>query len=437
MNLALLERAINPCPVVDCEDYEKYPPLTDKKFFRIEGIGQRMRIRDAFVFAFVRFDNSQNPFVDIYLRDDSLEDKSFQRFVICDGMCLSEEKEKRLLAYCRYRSLYINDSDMALFNFAVPRHFPQWNYAENAFEDIGEAIEYIYYVSHPGPREILYKAGFINIVYYLDWYESYNAIGTTPQAIIGHDVPLRLLRIFNQQNFTEFFLEEEQIERAVKVYSKFSGYIGKDYPSMGQWLYLDGLLSRGLTDKKEFCRSLYNRLSKVDLEWIPSKGIVDNYFCFLELRDRLGLNNKIKLPEPKKLEESLQRLESLEENRRYERLFSKRLKKDAPYYEYTGKDYMVVFPKSPDDLFTEALALKNCLNNYFDRHAYGYTTILFIRKKEAPDVPFVAMEISDNEILQVRAVCNTSPSQDVWDFVAEYAKAKFLIYLDEETFFAG
>ena len=32
MNLALLERAINPCSVVDCEDCEKYPLLTDKKF---------------------------------------------------------------------------------------------------------------------------------------------------------------------------------------------------------------------------------------------------------------------------------------------------------------------------------------------------------------------------------------------------------------------
>jgi hypothetical protein len=422
MNLALLERVINPCSVVDCEDCEKYPLLTDKKFFMIEGIGQRMRIRDVFVFVFVRFDNSQNPFVDIYLRDDSLEDKSFQRFVICDGMCLSEEKEKRLLAYCRYRSLYINDSDMALFNYAVARYFPQWNYGENVFEDIGEAIEYVYFVSHPGPKEILYKAGFNNIVYYLDSYESYNMIGTTPQAIIGHNVSLRLLRIFNQPVFTEYFLEEDQIERAVQVYSAFSGYIGNEFPTMGQWLYLDGLYFRGMTDKSEFSRTIYNYLKSVDTFWIKSKAIVDTYFCFLELRESMGLVNKIKIPKPTELEEVLRRLETIKENKKYERLYQIRVRRDAVWYEYSGEKYMVVFPKTPDDIFLEALSLRNCLGNYYERHANCQTTILFIRKKEEPDKPFVAMEVTGGRIIQVRAAFNREPDQSVLDFVTEYAK---------------
>ena len=426
-----IERMMIPCPVVDCGDYEKYPPASDSELSEMKSVYWCVP-RDAVIYINVCVNKGQAPYVDVYVWDSMLCDKSYERFIICEGMCLPEDLEKKLIEYSRYRNLYISDKNKAALSYDIVRYFPRWNYDEHIFADIGEALEYIYFVSHSGPREILYKAGLCNIGAYLDQYETYNVIGTTPQSIIGHDVPLKLLRILNQPSYTDYFLDEEFLERAVMVYSHYSGYIGKTYPSLGQWLYLDGLFFRGMVAKDEFSRPLYNYLESIDKCWVASKAIVDKYFCFLEMRESMDLVSKIKIPEPGSLEKALRRLETIRENRKYDRLYRIRARRDAAWYEYSDENYIVVFPKTPDDIFMEALALRNCLDNYYERHANCQTTIVFLRKKEEPDKPYVAMEVASGRIIQVRAACNMQPEPPVIDFVIKYAKEKNLYYNHDE-----
>ena len=82
------------------------------------------------------------------------------------------------------------------------------------------------------------------------------------------------------------------------------------------------------------------------------------------------------------------------------------------YLEYSDKDYLVVVPKTPQDVVEEATAQKNCLRSYLSRIKEGATKVVFIRKKEEPDKSYVTVEVRDNHIVQVKGYCNSNPRND-------------------------
>lgn len=76
-------------------------------------------------------------------------------------------------------------------------------------------------------------------------------------------------------------------------------------------------------------------------------------------------------------------------------------------YEFSAGEYQIVAPKSIDDILYEGDTLHHCVNktdNYFDRIASKESHILFLRKKENPEVPFYTLEAEpDGTIRQKRA----------------------------------
>ena len=76
-------------------------------------------------------------------------------------------------------------------------------------------------------------------------------------------------------------------------------------------------------------------------------------------------------------------------------------------YEFSAGEYQIVAPKSIDDILNEGDTLHHCVNNtdnYFDRIASKESYILFLRKKENPEVPFYTLEVEpDGTIRQKRA----------------------------------
>ena len=66
----------------------------------------------------------------------------------------------------------------------------------------------------------------------------------------------------------------------------------------------------------------------------------------------------------------------------------------------------------------------HCVGNYVPQVAKGSTVILFIRRKESPDKPYVTVEVKKNKIVQVRGFGNKNPESDVTDFVEQFKRAK-------------
>ena len=90
----------------------------------------------------------------------------------------------------------------------------------------------------------------------------------------------------------------------------------------------------------------------------------------------------------------------------------------------------IVVPASSEDLVKDGQALNHCVGNYASRVAAGESLILFVRKAEAPDVPFYTLELKPDKnhctVVQCRTFRNASYDQDpsikafVEGFVAEY-----------------
>lgn len=95
---------------------------------------------------------------------------------------------------------------------------------------------------------------------------------------------------------------------------------------------------------------------------------------------------------------------------------------EAAWFE--GEDYLVRIPELPQDLIWESEELHHCVRTYVDRVIEGRTQICFLRRREAPDIPFVTMEIVDSVLIQVKAKFNTKAPADAQNFIRKWAERK-------------
>lgn len=70
--------------------------------------------------------------------------------------------------------------------------------------------------------------------------------------------------------------------------------------------------------------------------------------------------------------------------------FNKRLRK---MYEFSYGDLCIVVPGSTEKIIMEGRTLKHCVGGYAARHFNDKVTILFLRHKRRPNVPFCTIEI--------------------------------------------
>ncbi len=83
---------------------------------------------------------------------------------------------------------------------------------------------------------------------------------------------------------------------------------------------------------------------------------------------------------------------------RFERLQKK--------YAFEDEEFFIRAPYDAEEIIVEGKALKHCVGGYAERHAKGATTILFLRRKEWPAVPYVTIEMDGNEIRQIHGYRN-------------------------------
>lgn len=76
------------------------------------------------------------------------------------------------------------------------------------------------------------------------------------------------------------------------------------------------------------------------------------------------------------------------------------------WMEWEKDGLLIRLPIDGDELTAEGAYLHHCVGGYVDRMANGKTTILLIRKVEAPDTPFYTLEWLDGRVQQCRTTHN-------------------------------
>ena len=93
------------------------------------------------------------------------------------------------------------------------------------------------------------------------------------------------------------------------------------------------------------------------------------------------------------------------------------------YMKTKADDYLMILPESKEDFNREGRENHNCVGgSYFDKMLQRKCTILFLRKKEEPDKAFCTVEMDGDRVVQCRAVRNSTPPEEVTDFMQRYSR---------------
>ena len=76
--------------------------------------------------------------------------------------------------------------------------------------------------------------------------------------------------------------------------------------------------------------------------------------------------------------------------------YAERYKVLCDRFAYVGAEYIIVVPEKPSDIVNEGKNQRNCVGGYANRHIDGATTILFMRRAEAPTESYVTLEIKED-----------------------------------------
>ena len=109
---------------------------------------------------------------------------------------------------------------------------------------------------------------------------------------------------------------------------------------------------------------------------------------------------------------------------RNKKAFDKQQKERVEKYELTGEKFCIRMPKDLKEIVTEGHILDHCVSGYVNRHAIGETNIIFLRKKDAEDIPFYTIEIRDGRVIQIHGKHNRWLGNDpeAIPFVYEWLK---------------
>ena len=89
------------------------------------------------------------------------------------------------------------------------------------------------------------------------------------------------------------------------------------------------------------------------------------------------------------------------------------LKERRLKYEFELDGLKIVFPATGAAIRREGKTLDHCVGGYADRHLNGTLTILFLRRSDRPEMPYVTIEMDGNQLRQIHGYKNeTKPCAD-------------------------
>lgn len=275
--------------------------------------------------------------------------------------------------------------------------------------DSYEYLQILYQWTKSKSIELLYKAGFTNIVWNRakgEGSQSINWRGKTLNKILkAPPAEVKRLRKFNP---TIGELERWKEAKAI-------------LPELDP-KYLPLVCGYGTATALREISEVTNPYKA--LEYIQSRGITAR-----DYRDHVDLvvktdqrqNNKTMYPddffaEHDRLTALLQEIGDKEKTEAMAKVAEKIEK-----LSYSSGAYIIIPAKCPADLVKESRCLSHCVKTYTDRIAGGRTYIFFIRAKDYPEVPFYTLELSPKlEVIQCRGDHNCSPTEEVKKFVTEW-----------------
>lgn len=231
--------------------------------------------------------------------------------------------------------------------------------------------------------------------------------------------PLRKILISSNKNRSCNFLKTYLIcppNKKELILQLGEGYLKKliDSSVGGTYRsYLDDLVSNISIDNIKTIRALIDK-------YRISRYIFSDYFKYIKLRKELHKSTPAFPESSYELSRLCSEFEKEERLLRNKKPFNNENRK---HLEYEGEGMIVKLPHNGAELILEGESLHHCVGGYIENVRTGHTNIVFLRKKDNPDVPFYTVELNkDNKLIQIRGLQNTPPTDEVRYFLERYLK---------------
>ena len=86
--------------------------------------------------------------------------------------------------------------------------------------------------------------------------------------------------------------------------------------------------------------------------------------------------------------------------------YARRKAKLEKKYGFAMDGYVIRAPMDKDEILAEGRKLQHCVGGYADRHMSGAVTILFMRKAQKPNEPWLTIEMNGNSLVQIHGFRN-------------------------------
>ena len=280
-------------------------------------------------------------------------------------------------------------------------------------------------------KEMLYKAGLDELAAHIDEIDELN-LGAKKPSDIYDGLTMKVLRSVNCAAGADLVSRAENRIFIKELNQKFPDLF-EDKLNDAQCRYLATLISGDLT-VGEAGRLFRSR--KSDLAFIRSRS---TYYVFMAME-----RNNMRFSELRKIfssmdpiyENYIKSVNDPEDNRalkqleyylilhreEYDRQIRRANRKRDYDWQERGEKYIVRFPQTINDFCRESIYMQNCLMTYVEAMIKNDTTILFMRRADDVNKPFITIEVYHGELMQAyrRFNVDCTPEEAAW--IRDYCK---------------
>ncbi|MBR1852368.1 MAG: PcfJ domain-containing protein [Lachnospiraceae bacterium] len=332
----------------------------------------------------------------------------YRRFAIHPGYVWSREDEYCFEVWCLdNRACYYNYEQFDEVYRVYAEAHPEWH-LQRYFTKAVRLLDHIYHCTvRNTSKEMLYKAGLDELAAAVSGMDEVDLLSTSPQELY-EGLTMRTLRAMNCKDGA--LLVQEHGRRAfVKILQEKYPRIFEVPMNDAQCRYLQRLIDGDLTVQEAGRLYLARRkdlyhiwnLSQYELFLLKEKNWedLDKIAAIDPMYEKLVAKAKGDKGRYGK-ELSQLRYYLLEHREEYDKVIRRANRQRPADWQERNRDYIVRYPQTINDFCREAIYMSNCLFAYIEALTHNDTTILFMRRTEDANTPYITLEIFGGSLRQ-------------------------------------
>ena len=363
-------------------------------------------------------------YVDYKYRGDESVGR-IERFVFHDDYVWTAEQEQLFMELCldNAKCTYTYGFFDEIFDYYSELHH-EWN-LRRYYTDSIRVLDHIYHCMRKNSvKELLYKCGLDMLAKHSSEIDDLNLLASSPSEVYDN-VPMKMLRALNCEAGS-IMLCHDEYRTLFKTLGKSFGEIYSQPMNDAQCEYIRHLHERDLTPK-EIGRIYLSRRSELSYLWHPRQ--FRDFLCKMKGSEALAdmakidpIYGKCLKPDTNDDEVCEIRFYLFEAREVYDRRVRVSNRKRDYDWQERNNGYVVRYPQTINDFCREAAYMSNCLLGYVDAFINNATTIMFMRKTDDFNTPFITLEIYQGELMQAYHRFNMDCTPEEAHWIIDYCK---------------